>query len=328
MARMIAVPKDDTTLSMLNMAEVGVSASARKKQIKKLKTARKKTQKKSSQSKRISESVRALAADNLAEPIQRSKLTGIMVLDGDLQNLDKIIATMPDYDIIEDVPLSLVRPIKSGIKLSQEQRNDIDTWHLESVQVMRARQSGFSGTGKGVGVAILDTGIEDVPEIKGRVKSAFEFDVETQDVVSIDTRDTDGHGTHVAGLIAGRHVGVAPGAELMNYIMIPGGFGSLVDFTNALDFVAGRPEVSIMNMSAGLPGYDDRMQPQIRTLRAFGVLPVAAAARATMSKSFLLEPRPRWTRWRISVAARRSHRTIKATRSRTWWPPAKPLCPV
>ncbi|MEV4120902.1 S8 family serine peptidase [Micromonospora sp. NPDC049645] len=79
-----------------------------------------------------------------------------------------------------------------------------------------AHQAGF--TGRGVRVAVLDTGIDTGhPDLAGRVAASHNF---TEDA---DGGDTVGHGTHVASIIAGsgaasggRFRGVAPDATLLN----------------------------------------------------------------------------------------------------------------
>lgn len=89
------------------------------------------------------------------------------------------------------------------------------TWGLQAVGVT---QKGL--TGKGVRVAVLDTGIDlDHPDFRGRLK-------EGKDAVSFvkgeGVQDGNGHGTHVAGTVAGprksagkRRYGVAPEATLL-----------------------------------------------------------------------------------------------------------------
>lgn len=81
-------------------------------------------------------------------------------------------------------------------------------------------------TGEGIGVALLDTGVNDHPDLAGRI-------VASADLTGEGTfTDSYGHGTFMAGLIAGdgtssggRYVGVAPRAHLMS-VKVAGADGS------------------------------------------------------------------------------------------------------
>ncbi|XYD11673.1 S8/S53 family peptidase [Methylobacterium sp. NMS12] len=126
-------------------------------------------------------------------------------------------------------------------------------------------------------VGVCDTGIEEVDELQGRIRGAYRIDRTLNRVEPTErSRDTQGHGTHVAGLICGATVGVAPAAQVENIIMIPGGSGNLSDFILAIEHVAQQPHISVLNMSAGIPGYNGEMQPALDALRRVGVLSVIA----------------------------------------------------
>ncbi|MEV6384515.1 S8 family peptidase [Streptomyces sp. NPDC051773] len=88
---------------------------------------------------------------------------------------------------------------------------------VPQIGVPAAHAAGFDG--KGVKVAVLDTGIDAThPDLKDRIEAVKNFSA------SADTVDRAGHGTHVASTIAGsgaaspsgaKYEGVAPGARLL-----------------------------------------------------------------------------------------------------------------
>lgn len=135
-------------------------------------------------------------------------------------------------------------------------------------------------TGKGVRVAVVDTGIDhEHPDLVGRVTARRSF-------ISDDHRDTVGHGTHVASTIAGtgaasqgRYKGVAPDAELLDaQVCIAIGCPESA-IVAGLGWV-GEQGAKIANLSLGGPdhGGPDPVKDAVTALTEnHGVLVVAAA---------------------------------------------------
>ena len=91
-------------------------------------------------------------------------------------------------------------------------------WFLDA---MKAEQMWRTSTGEGVTVAVIDSGVDqDNPDLKGRILSGKDF---ATDQAGDEHTDYDGHGTGMAGLIAGTGTyhagngafGLAPGAKIL-----------------------------------------------------------------------------------------------------------------
>jgi serine protease AprX len=97
--------------------------------------------------------------------------------------------------------------------------------------------------GAGVTVAVVDTGVADVPELAGVVTRHV-------DVTGTGGGDAYGHGTFMAGLVAGRSTGVAPGADVLD-VKVAGADGStsLSLVLRGLEVVARDPDVDVLNLS-------------------------------------------------------------------------------
>ncbi|MEV0621028.1 S8 family serine peptidase [Nonomuraea sp. NPDC050404] len=109
--------------------------------------------------------------------------------------------------------------------------------------------AGYDGTG--TTVAVLDTGVDAThPDLAGKVADQRDFTGENA------TGDPHGHGTHVAGTIAGAGTdggkGVAPGAKLLGgRVLAADGYGQLSWIIDGMEWAAGEKRAEIVNMSLG-----------------------------------------------------------------------------
>jgi subtilisin family serine protease len=123
-------------------------------------------------------------------------------------------------------------------------------------------------TGAGIGVAIVDTGIDLNHADLGTPVAAFS-------AFGGSPQDDQGHGTHVAGTVAALNntrdvVGVAPGAKLYAVkVLNAQGSGTDSDVMAGLEWIANNaaqtiPPIKVANLSLGRPGtLDDN--PALRT---------------------------------------------------------------
>ena len=118
--------------------------------------------------------------------------------------------------------------------------------------------AGMTGAAGGIGIAVIDSGVVAGPEFEHGITAFYDFTkggVETSAPV-----DPFGHGTHVAGLIAGANVGIAPGARVIGLRVLDGkGKGSTSDVLRAIEFaIANKAALNlhVINLSLGHPIYE------------------------------------------------------------------------
>jgi subtilisin family serine protease len=139
----------------------------------------------------------------------------------------------------------------------------------------QAWAAGFDG--KGTTVAVLDTGIDaGHPDLTGKVAAAQDF---TEDGT---TADLNGHGTHVAGTIAGTasaRKGVAPGVNLLSgRVLNANGQGLTSWIIQGMEWATQEKDADIVNMSLGGGSRFGPMSEAVDVLtKATGALFVIAA---------------------------------------------------
>lgn len=193
--------------------------------------------------------------------------TGTYLLNLSAEEEAALQREVPEARASVSGPVQLLHPRATLGRAGASGDEDL-SWHLRTIQ---KHGSGDGATGAGVTVALLDSGVDAThPSLRGKVRPAEGF-APREPAAALDP-----HGTHVAGLLCGEGIGVAPGVTVVDVPMLPGGRGSDADFINALGWVIPREEISLVNLSAGLRGWDPTLQAQVDTLVEAGVLPIAA----------------------------------------------------
>ena len=149
-------------------------------------------------------------------------------------------------------------------------------WNFRNINV---EQAWDETKGAGITVAVIDTGVSQVPDLKTtKFVKGYDF-VNNKD----DASDDNGHGTHVAGTIAqstnnGYGVaGIAYEASIMPLKVLSGsGGGTIADIAESIKFAADNG-ASVINMSLGGGGASNMLEEAIKYAHSKGVTIIAAA---------------------------------------------------
>jgi serine protease AprX len=144
-----------------------------------------------------------------------------------------------------------------------------------------------AGVGAGVGVAVIDSGVAVMPELRGTVIARVDFTDNAGRGL-----DKYGHGTHVAGIIAAHAAsrndptrGVAPGAHIVSLKVLDShGVGTADNVIEAIDWAIKnkkRFNIKVINMSLGgavlQPAADDPLCQAVERAYRAGIVVVTSA---------------------------------------------------
>ena len=126
-----------------------------------------------------------------------------------------------------------------------------EQWHANTLQLLEAWKT---SQGDGVTVAVIDTGVDaSHPDLASRI-AADGYDFVEKDK---DPKDLNGHGTHVAGIIAAKLnngigiAGVAPKAKILPLrVLDEQGRGSTFNIVKAMTYAASHG-ARVINLSLG-----------------------------------------------------------------------------
>ena len=159
------------------------------------------------------------------------------------------------------------------------------------------------GSGKGVDVALIDTGVAPVDGLEGdRVLHGPDLSMEGT-APEVAYLDTYGHGTHMAGIIAGNragHQGVAPGARIVS-VKVAGhdGITTVPQVVAAIDWVIDHRNsdglnIRVLNLSLGRQGVTthvgDVLSAAVERAWDAGIFVVVAAGNDGDTQSHLDSP--------------------------------------
>ncbi|HDP74176.1 MAG TPA: hypothetical protein ENN46_04470 [Candidatus Woesearchaeota archaeon] len=148
---------------------------------------------------------------------------------------------------------------------------DEELWNLSMIGAYYAQRK---NQGKGTKIGIIDTGVDyNHKELESNfsLNKGYDFIRENKEPF-----DFNGHGTHVAGTIAGDTTGVSPKATLLSLrVLDEYGYGSEFDVIRALDYAI-ENKINIVNMSLGSEYASDALD-EICTKASRTLILVAAA---------------------------------------------------
>ena len=218
-----------------------------------------------------------------------------------LGKLGSILNALPLVNgIVANLPLSNILSLsnQSNVKYISIDRTLTPTLSnaAPAVNAFAAWQSGY--TGAGVGVALIDSGVSDHADLKGGFLGLSRV-VWNQSFVpgNLSASDQFGHGTHIAGLIAGNGAssngakysaqfkGIAPQANIINLrVLDQNGAGTdsaVIAAINTAILLKPLFNIRVINLSMGRPVFESyKLDPVCQAVEAAwkaGIVVVVAA---------------------------------------------------
>jgi hypothetical protein len=181
---------------------------------------------------------------------------------GLVQKLDNVfrgfIIEAPEklpLDVLEAIPHIATIEEDRTLVSTQVQKLNSELWGLDTLDSKLDRDGGqysFDLTGKGVNIYVIDSGLDEghrefANGNRGRIVYT------ANSVKNIQKQDCSGHGTHVAGIIGGKNVGVAKEANVFSLRVVDCEDQTInSEVIAALDWlVANHRKPAVINISLG-----------------------------------------------------------------------------
>ncbi|WP_239454441.1 S8 family peptidase [Bacillus suaedaesalsae] len=187
-------------------------------------------------------------------------------------SINAISADVPSSSIEVLNSHPLVEKVEQDLSITLD--SQVTDWGMDKIKPENYKATNL--TGKGVKIAVLDTGI-DTEHKDLKIQNGISF-ISTEP--SYD--DLNGHGTHVAGIIAALDNnygtnGVAPGAEIFAVkVLDKNGEGSHSSIIAGIEWAINN-NIDIINMSLGSPNGSSALKSILDKAYSKGILIVGAS---------------------------------------------------
>lgn len=209
----------------------------------------------------------ALAAVLNSEPARRNRVgasfwtsrTAYLELNRD--DLARLLTDVPGVVEVHPNHRLTLPPVARTRELPAAVREDSTaSWGITATGALSV-WGAYAARGAGVTVGVLDTGVDPShPDLEGKVAKWAEFDAEGKPVADSEPHDSDEHGTHVCGTVAGGNasgqwIGMAPDAKLAVGLVLKGGSGTAMQVLAGIQWAV-EQKVDVLSMSLSAAVFD------------------------------------------------------------------------
>ena len=209
---------------------------------------------------------------------------------GGIKGLEVKLGTDDVTRLKSDPSVAVVAPVQSFVIKPIVQAAAPESWGIDRIdQRSLPLNSSYSPklSGQGVRAYVIDTGVfQNHPEFVGRIEAGFDSVGDKK-----GSNDCHGHGTHVAGTIGGKTVGVAPGVQIIPVRVLDClGGGDTASVISGIEYVINNAKSkglpAVANLSLGGPT-DSAMDFALERLIGSGVTTIVSAGNESSNACFV-----------------------------------------
>ena len=227
-------------------------------------------------------------------------------------SVGRIEATPGVHSVTRNARIQLLGPVGDGLGFDDPSEAGTMYSVAKAVDVHNLWDSGI--TGRGIDVAVIDSGVVPLPELDGRLLHGPDLSFESQSG-TLTHLDTYGHGTHMAGVIAGRDpaageggryrdirffMGIAPDSRVLSIkVAAASGATDVSQVIAAIDWVVQHRSdpglnIRVLNLSFGTDGTQsyllDPLAFAVEAAWRNGIVVVVAAGNSGFGSASLNNP--------------------------------------